>query len=141
MSQHKKEWRKSQITREKFNDEIYALLNSALAPYKTDPQHERYNDARLVCREILDNIYKHNDTALIFGLELKINTDHLVEIKIYHDGGHFDPFDNGNECILLKQLNYEYNFQSKFIGTDSGRYRLNLTFDLSVTMGARNDSI
>lgn len=131
----KKEWKKTQITEAKFNDEIYAVLNAALVKYRTTPPHERYNDARLVAREILINIYKHNTSSLIIGLEVEVSSSDHVQIKIYHDGDGFDPFEPANDCKLLLQLNCEYKFNAKFIATDSGRHRLNLKMDLSMVLG------
>lgn len=127
----RREWKKSQKSREDFNDEIYLLLDEALRPYKTDPVHVRYNDARLVTREILDNIYKHNDPAFIIGLVLEVDGRNMFQIQIYHDGDEFDPFLPANDCRLLIALDYEYQFKSKFVLTDAGRHRLNLRFDLS----------
>lgn len=132
----RKEWKKTQIDREAINDEVYELIEAELLNYKTNPPHDRYNDSRLVTREIIDNIYKHNINGLIIGLEVCVNSDHACKITIYHDGDYFDPFDDANNCVLLKQLDYEYQFNTKFVATDSGRYRLTLTIDLKPILGA-----
>jgi hypothetical protein len=135
---HRREWKKNQIVRSKFNDEVYELIEQAISNYRTEPPHVRYNDARLVPREILDNVYQYNKSVFIIGLEIEIETNHVVKMRIYHDGDMYDPFAEESDCTLLKQLNYEYKFNSRFIGTDSGRHRLDIAFDLSALVGGKN---
>lgn len=132
---HRKEWKKNQVSSGQLDNEIYALLDQALASYKRDPIDSIYNDARLVTREILSNVHKHNRTALILGVDLSANSSHEFKIKIYHDGDSFNPFAEDSGCVLLQALNYDYKFNSNFIATDSGRHQLVLKFDLSAIFG------
>ena len=138
---HRNEWKKSQTTNAQLNDELYKLLANALKLYVTNPPHEKYNDVRLVTREILDNVYKHNDKVYVMSLEVSVSESHIVTVKIMHDGDYFDPFDPKNECHLLRSLNDLYDFKSKFIATESGRYVLNLKFDLSDINRSKNGTI
>lgn len=132
---HRKEWKKNQIASGVLDNEIYALLDAALAAYKRDPVDNIYNDVRLVTREILSNVHKHNKTALIFGVDLSCSDKHEFKIKIYHDGDRFDPFAANSGCVVLQALNHDYQFEPKFVATDSGRHQLLLKFDLSTIFG------
>ena len=131
MAQLVKEWKKNQTTRDDLNTDIYNQLDIVLQDYKTGPPTELYNDARLVTREILDNVYSHNTSLFSLGLKLSVNESHQIKIVIYHDGKYFDPFDPNNKCTLLMGINTRYGFKEKTILTESGRHTLTLTFDLS----------
>lgn len=127
----RKEWKKKDITRGEFNRELYAVLDMTLQSYKTNPPSDRYNDARLIPREILDNLYRHN-SALTIILTTDINDKDQLTIEIFHDGEEFNPFDPSKKCPLLWEREQEYKFNSTFMRTNIGNLRLTLKFDLSI---------
>ncbi len=125
----RKEWKRNQINRELLNEEVYIFIEDTLKAYKTKPLADSYNDARLITRELVDNIYVHN-TALTIIVTLSIS-NHELTIGIFHDGGEFDPFDPSNKCDLLKARDQEYKFNTTFKPNQNGNYELILKIDLS----------
>ena len=126
----RKEWKKKSISRGLFNRQLYEVLDETLINYRTTPQSDRYNDARLIPREILDNLYRHN-SALNIILTTIINDNDILTVEIYHDGEEFNPFDPNKKCPLLWEREQEYKFASTFMRTERGNLKLTLKFDLS----------
>ena len=132
MVHNRKEWKKQTLNQAAFNHELYAFVEDSLANYKRVPLHDIYNDARLITREICDNIFKHDKSAKNITVVILINSAHSAKISIFHDGDEFNPFDPSNDCKLLAARNKEYNFNTTFErNAVSGNFELVLTLDLS----------
>lgn len=124
-----KEWKVNQISREDLNDQLYDGMN-ILNKYLAEPStHSKAYDSKLLIREIVDNIYKY-DSAFSIRVEIEINAQKDIEIKIIHNGSDFDPFDPKNNCNLIRKIKDDITFKPSMSFGDSMKRIMKIKFNL-----------
>ncbi len=127
----KRSWRLAPGNRGTFNDEVYAQLDSVLGNLYS--QNERSKDVRLIVREIMDNVAKYGvqKGTQNVSLEIKKIETNKVEVKITHDGPHFDPFDEESDCSFIKSIKERLRIKIKIhLGDSAPRYNIHIEVDI-----------
>ena len=129
-----KEWKVKDISRKSMNDQIYDGIDPIINPYIDDATtNSRAYDAKLLAREIVDNVYKY-DTAFSINLYFEVIDKNgqtpKVVIKITHNGSDFDPFDPSNDCKLIKKIKDDIKFIQNISLGDSMKRKMSIEFDL-----------
>lgn len=129
MSKFNKEWKVKQVTKDQLNDQLYAGVDPLLNPHiSTEITHSRAYDAKLLIRELVDNIYDH-DTAFSINLEVEVVGTKVV-FTIKHNGSAFDPFSANSKCALIKKIKDDISFTPSLSLTDSSKRVIKISFDL-----------
>ena len=127
-----KTWNRNQTDRSRVNDEVWILVNPILNSYvDMDPQtnqHKKAYNMKLMCREIIDNIFQYTG-ALTFSLDLEV-INNIAHLEIVHNGRIYDYFSETSECKLLKKIKDDLNFTTPHTLTDSPKFKLKLTYSL-----------
>ena len=128
-----KEWKRSDIKSiSHLNEDYYRGVDPIIGPYLEDEGSNTYSrayDAKLIGREIIDNIFRYNSLAMRFSVHFEVKNN-KVKIKIRHYGDHFDPFSPESKCKLIKKIKSDINFKSSTHLSDSISYNMTIAFDL-----------
>ena len=135
-----KQWKRRSVQNKRnINEEYYKGVNPIIDPYLAhEKTHSRAYDAKLLGREIIDNIFEHDTQATHISVLFEIKNN-KVKIKIKHNGNSFNPFSSDSTCTLIKKIKYDIGFHSKPILTDSPFYSIDIKFDLR--QGGDDESI
>lgn len=130
MGSYKKEWRVSQISRDELNDALYQGIDPLINSHISHPATaSKAYDAKLITRELVDNIYKH-DSAFSINVEISV-TGTMFKAVIKHNGTAFDPFADDSPCKLIKKIQYDIGFRPSFSPTDAGKRVITISFDMA----------
>ena len=128
-----KEWKTKDVTRDELNDQLYEGIDPIINPYIDKPTtNSRAYDAKLLAREIVDNIYRHDtpfSISLYFEIKEKDNQK-IAKLVIKHNGSNFNPFSEEGECILIKKIKDDIKFTEKIVGTDSVKNSMTIEYNL-----------
>ena len=128
-----KEWKRSRVeSLSHLSEDYYKGVDPIIRPYLEDEGSNTYSrayDAKLIGREIIDNIFRHNSLATQFSVHFEVKSS-KVKITIRYNGDHFDPFSPESECKLIKAIKNDINFKTKTSLQDSIFYKMTIVFDL-----------
>ena len=133
-----KEWKRKDLKDiSQINEEYYQGVEPLLKEFfvppfeKTNIPYSRAYDAKMMVREIIDNIYRHNSMATHISVDFRIIDQKKVKIVIYHIGGNdFNPFSEKSTCTIIKKIRQDIDFEPKAILTDSMKWKMLIKFDL-----------
>ena len=128
-----KEWKRSRVESiSHLNEDYYKGVDPIIGPYLEDEGSNTYSrayDAKLIGREIIDNIFRHNFSATHFSVHFEVKSN-KVKIKIRHNGDFFDPFSPDSGCGLIKAIKNDINFKKILSLQDSMFHNMTIEFDL-----------